>query len=117
MIDEATYDLFKARCESEDAKAASAKGKAMRAQVIGNHRLGAGGYRHSKPKWDKEDAEYAAAGLPNPFEKYKADPQTEFFVRARSHKDKETSNIVLDPKVQEFTATVVSSSPRDFLVD
>ena len=26
MIDEFTYDLFKARCESEEAKAASAKG-------------------------------------------------------------------------------------------
>src|SRR4051812_11039130 len=62
MIDDATYNLFKARCESEPAKAASAKGKVMRSQVIGNHRLGAGGYRSSKLKWDKEDAEYAAAG-------------------------------------------------------
>ena len=116
MINEATYDLFKARCESEDAKAASAKGKAMRAQVIGNHRLGAGGYRHSKPKWDKEDAEYAAAGIPNPFEQYKGDPHTEFFVRVRSYKDKATSKIVIDPKIQEFTTAVVSSLPRD-LVD
>jgi hypothetical protein len=53
MIDEATYNLFKARCESEAAKAASAKGKAMRSQLIGNHRLGAGGYRSSKPKWTR----------------------------------------------------------------
>ena len=74
MIDEPTYNLFKARCESEAAKAASAKGKAMRSQVIGNHRLGAGGYRSSFPKWDKEDAEFIAAGKPNPFEKYKGDP-------------------------------------------
>ena len=116
MIDEATYNLFKARCESEAAKAASAKGRAMRAQVIGNHRLGAGGYRSSKPKWDKEDAEFIAAGQPNPYEKYKGDPQTEYFVRARSYKDKATSNIVIDPKVQEFTTVVVSSLPRD-LVD
>src|SRR3954470_18084295 len=84
MIDQVTYDLLKARCESEAAKAASAKGKAMRAQLIGNHHLGAGGYRSSKPKWDKEDAEYAAAGQPNPYEKYKGDQQTEFFVRARA---------------------------------
>ena len=55
----------------------SAKGKEMRAQTIGNHRLGAGGYRSSKPKWDKEDVELRAAGKPNPFEKYKGDPQTE----------------------------------------
>jgi hypothetical protein len=116
MIDEATYNLFKARCESEAAKAASAKGKAMRSQVIGNHRLGAGGYRSSKPKWEKEDAEFIAAGQPNPYEKYKGDPQIEYFVRARSYKDKETSNIVIDPKVQEFTTAVVSSLPRD-LVD
>jgi hypothetical protein len=116
MIDEATYNLFKARCESEAAKAASAKGKAMRAQLIGNHRLGAGGYRSSKPKWDKEDAEFIAAGQPNPYEIYKGDPHTEYFVRARSYKDKATSNIVIDPKVQEFTAAVVSSLPRD-LVD
>src|ERR1043165_3566718 len=75
MIDEATYNLFKARCESEAAKAASAKGKAMRSRVIGNHRLGAGGYRSSKPKWDKEDVEYTAAGQPNPYEKYKGDQQ------------------------------------------
>ena len=100
LIDEPTYDLFKARCESEAAKAASAKGKTMRAQLIGNHRLGAGGYRRSKPKWDKEDAEFIAAGQPNPYEKYKGDPQTEYFVRARSYKDKATSNIVIDPKVQ-----------------
>src|SRR3954470_22682072 len=99
MIDEVTYDLFKARCESEAAKAVSAKGKAMRAQLIGNHHLGAGGYRSSKPKWDKEDAEYAVVGQPNPYEKYKGDLQTQFFVRARSYKDKETSNIVIDPKV------------------
>src|ERR1043165_4624784 len=52
MIDEATYNLFKARCESEAAKAASANGKAMRSKLIGNHRLGAGGYRSSKSKWD-----------------------------------------------------------------
>src|SRR4051812_17656101 len=69
MINEATYNLFKARCQSEAAKAASAKGKAMRAHVIGNHRLGAGGYRSSKPKWDKEDAEFIAEGQPNPYEK------------------------------------------------
>src|SRR4051812_18652769 len=48
MIDEVTYDLFKARCESEAEKAASAKGKAMRAQLIGNHHLGAGGYKRFK---------------------------------------------------------------------
>ena len=117
MIDEVTYDLFKARCESEAAKAASAKGKAMRTQLIGNHHLGAGGYRSSKPKWDKEDVEYAAAGQPNPYEKYKGDPQTEFFVRAWSYKDKETSNIVTDPKFEEFKNAVVSSLPRDCLVD
>src|SRR3954464_1031875 len=117
MIDEATYNLFKARCESEAANAASAKGKAMRSQVIGNHLLGAGGYRSSKPKWDKEDAEYAAAGQPNPYEKYKGDQQTEFFVRAWSYKEKETSNIVIDPKVQEFTTAVVSSLLRVCLVD
>src|ERR1041384_408133 len=117
MIGEATYNLFKARCESEAAKATSAKGKAMLSQLIGNHRLRAGGYRSSKPKWDKEDAKYAAAGQPNPYEKYKGDQQTEFFVRARSYKDKETSNIVIDPKVQEFTTAVVSSLPRHCLVD
>src|SRR3954464_1762045 len=117
MIDEATYNLFKARWESEAAKTASAKGKAMRSQLIGNHRLRAGGYRSSKPKWDKEDAEYAAAGQPNPYEKHKGGPQTEFFVRARSYKDKETSNIVTDPKVEEFNTAVVSSLPRDYHVD
>src|SRR4051812_48188389 len=105
MIDEVTYDLFKARCESEAAKAASAKGKAMRAQLIGNHHLGAGGYRSFTPKWDKEDAEYAVVGQP----KDKGDPQTDFFVRARSYKDKETSNTVTDPKVEEFKTAVVSS--------
>src|SRR3954471_16668171 len=117
MIDEVTYDLFKARCESEAAKAASANGKAMRAQLIGNHHLGAGGYRSSKPKWNKEDAKYAVAGQPNPYEKYKGDSQTEFFVRSRSDKDKETSNIVTDPKVEEFKTVVVSSLPRNCLVD
>ena len=56
-------------------------------------------------------------GQPNPYEKYKGDPQTELFVRARGYKDKETSNIVTDPKVEEFKTAVVSSLPRDCLVD
>ena len=58
---------------------------------------------------------YAAAGIPNPFEQYKGDPQIEFFVRARSYKDKATLKIVIDPKIQEFTTAVVSSLPRDFV--
>ena len=116
LIDEPTYDLFKARCESEAAKAASAKGKAMRAHIIGNHRLGAGDYRSSKPKWDKEDAEFIAAGKPNPFEKYKGDPQTEYFVRSRYHEDKATSALVTnDANVLEFEVTVVSNLPRDLV--
>ena len=56
-------------------------------------------------------------GQPNPYEQYKGDQQTEFFVRARSKKDKETAKIVINPKVQEFTTAVVSSLPRDCLVD
>ena len=112
LIDEPTYDLFKARCESEDAKAASDKGKEMRKLNIGNHRLGAGGYRSSKPKWDKEDAELRAAGKPNPFDKY-TDPQTKNFLRARFHVDKATSALVSnDDKVKEFEAAVVSNLPR-----
>ena len=88
----------------------------MRELNLGNHRLGRGGYRGKQPVWDKEDAEYAAAGIPNPFQQYKDDPQTEFFVRSRSYKDKATSKIIIDPKIQEFTTAVVSSLPRD-LVD
>ena len=111
LIDEPTYDLFKARCESDMAKAASEKGKEMRKLNIGNHRLRAGGYRGSEPKW-AEDAELRAAGKPNIFEKY-TDSQTKNFLRARFHVDKATSALVSnDAKVKEFEAAVVSNLPR-----
>ena len=58
----------------------------MNSKNVGHHHLGSGGYFAAEPKWEKHDAEWAAKGISNPFDKFK-DKQTRNFVRARFTED------------------------------
>jgi hypothetical protein len=54
LIEEDDYNVFKARCESNEAKAKSKKMKDWHDMNIGTHRLGPGGYRAAKHIWKKK---------------------------------------------------------------
>ncbi|KAK1611167.1 hypothetical protein QYE76_034840 [Lolium multiflorum] len=67
MLDEAEFQIFKERLDSEDAKAWTEWGRQMHELNLGAHHLGSGGYRGKIPIWEKEDEELARAGKPNPW--------------------------------------------------
>src|SRR5215216_332643 len=75
---------------------------------IGHHHLGSGGYRATEPKWDKEDDEYRAKGIPNPFSNFK-NKQLRNFIRARYHVDPKTKELTAETKVKDFEVLVVSN--------
>jgi hypothetical protein len=114
LVKEEDYNVFKARQNSVLAKAKSKKGQELRALNIGTHHLGSGGYRAAKPKWEKEDAEYRAKGLPLPFDDIKEE-QAKNFIRARFAKPKGSSDYSSEPtgpfstKVKDFMDKYVSS--------
>ena len=110
MIGEDDYREFKAKCDADPTKAASAWGKQMRDLNIGNHNLGCGGYRGKQPIWDKEDADLRAQGLDNPFDKFE-DKQVKNFVRAQYRWDPKTKEFTTDPKVKRFEGFVVRNTP------
>ena len=70
----------------------------MRNKNIGNHCLGCRGYDGKEDIWAKEDEAYRAAGLTNPWDKYKH-PEYKRFIRSRYHKEDESGKLVTDPKV------------------
>ena len=57
QIKEGDWELFKDYCETASAKAFAERGKNMRKQNIGDHRLGSGGYEGKEAVWRKEDEE------------------------------------------------------------
>jgi hypothetical protein len=75
---------------------------------IGHHHLGSGGYRAAEPKWDKEDDEYRAKGIPNPFSKFE-NKQLRNFIRARYHVDPKTKELTTETKVKDFEVLAVSN--------
>src|ERR1041385_7085785 len=81
----------------------------MRELNLGVHRLSPGGYRVEDPKWDKEDAERAAQGLPPLFKKY-GDKPTDNYVRARYKSNPITGELTTDPKVQELERLLVKNT-------
>jgi len=114
LVSEEDYNIFKAKCASVTSQVKSQKGKDMRALNIGTHHLGAGGYRAAMPKWDKEDADCRAKGLPPPFADIK-DQQAKNFFRARHSKPKGSSDYSSEPtgpfasKVKNLREHYVSS--------
>ncbi|KAK1678241.1 hypothetical protein QYE76_039089 [Lolium multiflorum] len=95
MLDEAEFQIFKERLESEDAKAWTEWGRQMHELNLGAHHLGSGGYRGKIPIWEKEDEELARAGKPNPWLKM-TDLQVRYFVRARYTLDRTTMEFVTE---------------------
>ncbi|KAK1670025.1 hypothetical protein QYE76_058184 [Lolium multiflorum] len=95
MLDEAEFQIFKERLDSEDAKAWTEWGRQMHELNLGAHHLGSGGYRGKIPIWEKEDEELARAGKPNPWLKI-ADLQVRYFVRARYTLDRNTMEFVTE---------------------
>ena len=109
-ISEADYLEFKIKCESNASAESSQWGKDMRNLNLGVHKLGPGGYRVAEPKWDKEDAERAAQGLPPLFDKYH-EKQTRNYVRARYKVDPVTKELTTDPKVKALERVLVRNTP------
>jgi hypothetical protein len=105
-ISETDYQEFKLKCEDTSTSESSQWGKGMRELNLGVHRLGPGGYRVAEPKWDKEDAERAAQGLPPLFKKF-GDKHTDNYVRARYKRNPVTGELTTDPKVQELERLLV----------
>ena len=111
-ISETDYQEFKLKCEDTSTSESSQWGKGMRELNLGVHRLGPGGYRVAEPKWEKENAEHAAQGLPPRFNKYK-DKSTNNYLRARYKEDPETKELTTDPKVLELERLLVkNTTPR-----
>uniref|UniRef100_A0A453QB67 Uncharacterized protein n=1 Tax=Aegilops tauschii subsp. strangulata TaxID=200361 RepID=A0A453QB67_AEGTS len=96
-VSEEDWNLFKRHCETPEVKEMEKWGKEMRARNIGHHTLGSRGYPGKKPKWDKQDAEFAAAGIPNPFKEFE-NPRENDYIRGRCKYDEETKTWVLDEK-------------------
>ena len=69
-----------------------------------------GSYRVAEPKWEKENAEHAAQGLPPLFAKY-PDKQTNNFIRARYKVDPKTKELTTDPKVLALERVLVRNTP------
>ncbi|KAK1652691.1 hypothetical protein QYE76_070496 [Lolium multiflorum] len=95
MLDEAEFQIFKERLDSDDAKAWTEWGRQMHELNLGAHHLGSGGYRGKIPIWEKEDEELARAGKPNPWLKI-TDLQVRYFVRARYTLDRKTMEFVTE---------------------
>ena len=112
-ISEADYHEFKLKCEDTSTSESSQWGRNMREMNLGVHRLGPGGYRVAEPKWDKEDAERAAQGLPPRIKKY-GDKPTDNYVRARYKVNPVTGELTTDPKVQKLERLLVKNTSPFF---
>jgi hypothetical protein len=112
MVTEEHLKEFEANCETDAAKARSARGKEMKELNIGNHTLGSGGYRAAAPKWAAEDKAAIERGEQPPFA-HIVEEQTKNFLRARCPRPKKGSSTYSEPqdeKVQAFMRNYVSNS-------
>ena len=89
MIKEEDWEEFKAVKSSEEFKVKSAAARDLAKTYKNHHKMGTAGYAGMGLKWEKEDAEAEASGLPKPFEHIK-DPRTRDWARARVTCNKET---------------------------
>ena len=85
----------------------------IKALNIGNHRLGCRGYDGKEPIWEKEDQAYREQGIENPLDKYR-DPKVKNFVRSRYGKEKESGELITDPKVVQGVRLVADQRVKDF---
>ena len=90
-VTEADLAAFKINEELDHTKDSTSWGKRMRDMNVGNHRLGSRGYDGKEPIWRLEDEAYEAAGMLNPYKKFKS-KEAANFVRSRFHKVERTGN-------------------------
>ena len=100
-VNEEDLRIFQGRLGLPSADAMSEWGKWMKSKNVGHHHLESGGYFAAEPKWEKQDAEWEAKGIENPFAKIKH-KQTRNFVRARFTEDPVTKELTTDPAVVQF---------------
>jgi hypothetical protein len=73
----------------------------LQSKNLGVHNLGSGGYRGKEKIWAREDAEYAAKGIKNPWHRIE-DPVARAVIRSKYHWDPKTKQLTTDPKVKKF---------------
>lgn len=102
-VTEADYDEMKLKCDPNDirTKEKSDWGKNLQSKNLGVHNLGSGGYRGKDKIWAREDAEYAAKGIENPWLRIE-DPTARAVIRSKYHWDPKTKQLTTDPKVKKF---------------
>jgi hypothetical protein len=61
------------QAETEQASSASVKFKKLRSRNTSEHNMGLAGYTVKQEQWEKGDRQFAAAGIPNPYDAYPDD--------------------------------------------
>jgi hypothetical protein len=69
--------------ETEQASSASVKFKELRSRNTSKHNMGPASYTIKLEKWEEEDRQLAAAGIPNPYDAYSND-RSKNWLQARS---------------------------------
>ena len=85
-------------------------GKDMQAQNISSHSLRSRGYLGKEPKWNKQDEEWEAQNVVNPFNKF-ADPLTKRFIWSHYGVDKVTGSYVMNNTIKLLEKQVVIILP------
>ena len=85
-ITEEQFQIFKEACEAEATKKKSKYMKGLQERNIGSHNLRSRGYGRKRSKCDKEDAEAASLGIPDPLVDFTV-PQERDVLRAGHHWD------------------------------
>jgi hypothetical protein len=102
-VTEADYDEMKLKYDLNDirTKEKSDWGKNFQSKNLGVHNHGSGGYQGKDKIWAREDAEYAAKGIENPWLRIE-DPVARAVIRSKYHWDPKTKQLTTDPKVKRF---------------
>jgi hypothetical protein len=74
---------FMKQAETEQASSTSVKFKELRSRNTSEHNMGPAGYTVKLEQWEEEDRQFAAAGIPNPYDAYR-DDRSKNCLRARS---------------------------------
>jgi len=82
-IEPADWNEFVQLRESEEAQAASERFRELRKRHLHDHNLGPVGYEGKIARWEKEDSDLSAKGIPNPWDEF-PEGRSRNWLRARS---------------------------------
>jgi hypothetical protein len=71
------------------------------------HNLGSSGYRGKDKIWAREDAEYVAKGIENPWHRIE-DLVARVVIRSKYYWDPKTKQLTMDPKVKKFEEVLLA---------